>query len=83
MENRKQGESVIVRTEEQFNEVKRLLGEGSLYLNWNPIMATKETAIVLKANKKTQLSQGGVGSAEYQRSLGIRTIEFSEYIKTE
>lgn len=75
------GLSIIIRNEKEFNSVKSFLGEENLYLGFVPQMAERETAIVIYAKKKTDLSTGSVGCAERQRSLGIKTVEFSKYFK--
>lgn len=79
MKQRQTGLSIIVRMESEFNELKRLIGEKSLYLNWVDAMAERETAVVIRANKSTQMSTGSVGCAEIQRQEGIKTITLEEY----
>lgn len=75
------GLSVIIRSEQEFNKIKKLLGEDILYLDYIPKMAIYETAIVIWAKKKTNFSTGSVGSSEYQKSEGIRCVKFNEYFK--
>jgi len=74
---RKTGVSVIVENEEQFNKVKDFL-KPNLYIDWHENMLTRQTAVVLKANKNSDYSNGSVGCAEYQRSSGIDTKPFTE-----
>lgn len=74
---RQTGISVIVKSKEEFDTVKAFLTTDVLYLDWHDIMATRETAVVLKANKKSDYSSGTVGCAKTQRNFGIKTVPFS------
>ena len=75
------GLSIIVREKEQFESIKKLLGEDILYLDWVPKMAEIETGIIIWAKKKTNFSLGSIGSTEYQREAGIRCVDFNQYFK--
>ena len=61
----KNGLSIIIRNEEQFEKASKFIGEKYCYVKWVPQMAERETAIV--------------GCAESQRQDKIRTVEFSEF----
>ena len=74
------GLSVIIRTEEEFNHIKKFLSEDVLYLDFVPQMATKLTSIVIWSNIK-ELSTGSVGCAESQKEHFIRVVEFNEFFK--
>jgi len=76
----KNGVSVIVKNEREFNSMKIYLGEKNLYIEWVPQMSELETAVIVKGNKKKGFSVGSVGSSEYQRNEGIKLISFEEYI---
>ena len=81
------GLSVIIRNEEQFNHIKKFLGEDILWVDFVPQMSTKLTAIVIWADHKDQLhrcleySTGSVGCAESQKQNFIRVVEFNDYFK--
>lgn len=70
------GISVIVKTKEEYEKVQSFLTKKVLYIDWVPQMETTETAIVLKANKNSDFSSGSVGSSEYQKECGIKTMPF-------
>lgn len=72
------GISVVVSNKEEFDHVKRFLTPEVLYLDWHDNMKIMETSIVLKANKNSDFSSGGVGSSEYQKKCGIKIFPFSE-----
>jgi hypothetical protein len=76
--NRSIGIAVVVTSETEFNHVKQFLTPEVCWIDWQPKMAEIETAITLKANKNSDFSVGGVGSAEYKRVSGIKTVPFSE-----
>lgn len=72
------GIAVIVSNEAEFNHVKQFLTPDVCWIDWQPKIAEIETAITLRANKNSDFSAGGVGSAEYKRAAGIKTVPFSE-----
>jgi len=72
------GISVIVKTEAEYKKVQEFLTDTVLYVNWHTAMIDNETAIVLKADKKSDFSSGSVGLAEHQRLSGIKTMPFIE-----
>ena len=74
------GLSVIIRTEEEFNHIKKFLGEDVLYLDFVPQMATKLTSIVIWSDDK-DLDTGSVGCVEFQKKHFIRVVEFNDYFK--
>jgi len=76
--NRLIGIAVVVKSEAEFNHVKQFLTPEILYLDWHDNMLLHETAITLRANKNSDFSSGGVGSAEYKRACGIKIVPFSE-----
>lgn len=71
------GIAVIVKSKEEFDAVKDFLTSDVLYLDWHENMLTQDTAVVLKANKNSDFSSGGVGGAKYMESCGIKTVPFS------
>ena len=74
------GLSVIIRTEDEFNHIKKFLSEDVLWVNFVPQMATKLTSIVIWSDDK-ELDTGSVGCAESQKKRFIRVVEFNEYFK--
>jgi hypothetical protein len=72
------GLSVIIRTEDEFNHIKKFLSDDVLYLHFVPQMATKLTAIVIWANQG-DYSTGSVGCAESQKKQFIRVVEFNDF----
>lgn len=75
---RQTGIAVIVKSKAEFDAVKTFLTPDVLYLDWHDNMLTRETAVVLKANKNSDFSSGSLGCAEYQRECGIETVPFNE-----
>jgi hypothetical protein len=74
------GLSVIIRTEEEFNHIKKFLSDDVLYLDFVPQMATKLPSIVIWSSHK-DYSTGSVGCAESQKENFIRVVEFNDYFK--
>lgn len=74
------GLSVIIRTEDEFNHIKKFLSDDVLYLHFVPQMATKLTAIVIWSSHK-DYSTGSVGCAESQKKEFIRVVEFNDFFK--
>lgn len=74
------GVSVIVRAENEYNKIVEFLTSEAAYLKWNNQMETNETAVIIWS-ENDNFSVGAIGSAEYQRKNGIRTVEFSNYFK--
>ena len=74
------GLSVIIRNEQEFNHIKKFLGDDVLYLDFVPQMATKLTSIVIWSNMK-EFSTGSVGCAESQKDHFIRVVEFNDFFK--
>ena len=74
------GLSVIIRTEEEFNHIKKFLSDDVLYLHFVPQMATKLTAIVIWSDMK-EFTTGSVGCAESQKEHFIRVVEFNDFFK--
>lgn len=77
----KNGLSIIVRNEEQFEKASEFIGKKYCYVKWVPQMAEHETGLVVWAKKKAHRSTGSIGCAEMQRRDEIRTVEFSEFFK--
>jgi len=75
------GLSVIIRTEDEFNHIKKFLSDDVLYLHFVPQMATKLTAIVIWSDNK-HLTTGSVGCAQSQREQFIRLVEFNDFFKS-
>jgi hypothetical protein len=75
----KNGLSIIIRNEEQFDKASKFIGEKYCYVKWVPQMAECETALIVWAKKKTNRSTGSVGCAENQRKDKIRTIDFKDF----
>jgi hypothetical protein len=74
------GLSVIIRTEDEFNHIKKFLGEDVLYIDFVPQMSSKLTSIVIWADHKNY-SPGSVGCAQSQKSEFIRVVEFNDFFK--
>jgi hypothetical protein len=74
------GLSVIIRTEDEFNHIKKFLSDDVLYLHFVPQMATKLTSIVIWSSHK-DYSTGSVGCAESQKKEFIRVVEFNDFFK--
>jgi hypothetical protein len=74
------GLSVIIRNEQEFNHIKKFLGDDVLYLDFVPQMATKLTSIVIWSNMK-EFSTGSVGCAKSQKDHFIRLVEFNDFFK--
>ena len=74
------GLSVIIRNEDEFNHIKKFLGEDNFWVNFVPRMSSKLTAIVIWADHK-DYSTGSVGCAESQKQNFIRVVEFNDYFK--
>ena len=74
------GLSVIIRTEDEFNHIKKFLSDDVLYLDFVPQMSTKLTSIVIWSDDK-DLDTGSVGCAESQKKHFIRVVEFNDYFK--
>ncbi len=74
------GLSVIIRTEEEFNHIKKFLGEDVLWMNWVPQISTKLTGIIIWSNNKN-LTTGSVGCAQSQKEQFIRLVEFNDFFK--
>lgn len=75
----KNGLSVVVKNEEDFNKMVKYLGEKSLYIKWHQNMTLKETGVITWAKKKTNLSEGAVGSTEHHKKLGISVVSIEEF----
>jgi hypothetical protein len=75
------GLSVIVRGEDEFNHIKKFLGEDVLWMNWVPQISTKLTGIIIWSNNKN-LTTGSVGCAQSQKEQFIRLVEFNDFFKS-
>jgi len=65
----KNGLSIIIRNEEQFEKASKFIGEQYCYVKWVPQMAERETALVVWAKKKVSRSTGSVGCAYMEYSV--------------
>ncbi len=74
------GLSVIIRNEQEFNHIKKFLGDDVLFIDFVPQMATKLTSIVIWSNIE-ELNTGSVGCAESQKESFIRLVEFNDFFK--
>ena len=74
------GLSVIIRNEQEFNHIKKFLGDDVLFIDFVPQMATKLTSIVIWSNIE-EFSTGSVGCAESQKESFIRLVEFNDFFK--
>jgi hypothetical protein len=74
------GLSVIIRTEDEFNHIKKFLSEDVLWVDFVPQMSSKLTAIVIWADHK-DYSPGSVGCAQSQKEQFIRVVEFNDFFK--
>lgn len=74
------GLSVIIRTEDEFNHIKKFLSEDILWVNFVPRMSSKLTSIVIWSDHK-DYSPGSVGCAQSQKENFIRVVEFNDFFK--
>jgi hypothetical protein len=76
------GLSVIIKTEEEFNTIKRFLSEDILYLDFTPNMISRPTptGIIIWSDLE-DLDTGHVGCAEYHKKHFIRVVEFNDFFK--
>ena len=74
------GLSVIIRNEDEFNHIKKFLGEDNFWVNFVPRMSSKLTSIVIWADHK-DYSTGSVGCAQSQKESFIRVVEFNDFFK--
>ncbi len=74
------GLSVIIKTEEEFNTIKRFLSDDVLYLDFTSQMSTRPTGIIIWSDLE-DLDTGHVGCAEYHKKHFIRVVEFNDFFK--
>lgn len=74
------GLSVIIRSVNEFNHIKKFLGKDILYLDFLPQMLTTETSIVIWSDHE-DFSTGSVGKADYQKKNFFRLVEFNDFFK--
>ena len=74
------GLSVIIRTEDEFNVIKKFLSDDVLYLDFVPQMITRPTGIVIWS-ENTDFNTGSVGCVEYQKKNFFRVVEFNDFFK--
>jgi len=74
------GLSVIIRTEDEFNVIKKFLSDDILYLDFVPQMSTRETGIVIWSENE-DISTGSVGCTTFQKKNFIRVVEFNDFFK--
>lgn len=74
------GLSVLIRTKDEFNLIKKFLGDDILYLDFQPQMSTTPTGIIIWSNNK-DLDTGSVGCIELQKENFIRVVEFNDFFK--
>lgn len=74
------GLSVIIRNKDEFNVIKKFLGEDILYLDFQDKMADKPTGVVIWSDNK-DISTGSVGCIEYQKEKFIRVVKFNDFFK--
>jgi len=74
------GLSVIIRTENEFNVIKKFLSSDVLYLDFVPVMSTRDTGIVIWSENE-DIGTGSVGCVEFQKKNFIRVVEFNDFFK--
>ena len=74
------GLSVIIRTEDEFNHIKKFLSEDVLYLDFLPQMSTRTTGIIIWSDHE-DLDTGSIGCVEFQKKHFIRVVEFNDFFK--
>ena len=74
------GLSVIIRTEDEFNHIKKFLSEDVLYLDFLPQMSTRPTGIIIWSDHE-DLDTGSIGCVEFQKKHFIRVVEFNDFFK--
>lgn len=67
------GIAITIKTEEEFNVVKEILGKDILYLDWHPVMEKTSTSIVVYS-KVDNMSIGTTGSTLTMVENGFKTI---------
>lgn len=74
------GLSVIIRTEDEFNVIKKFLSDDVLYLDFTPNMISTPTSIVIWSDNE-DFDTGSVGCAEYHKKNFFRLVEFNDFFK--
>lgn len=74
------GLSVIIRTEDEFNVIKKFLSDDVLYLDFVPQMSTRPTGIIIWSDNK-DIDTGSVGCIEYHKKQFFRVVEFNDFFK--
>ena len=74
------GLSVIIRTENEFNVIKKFLSSDVLYLDFVPVMSTRDTGIVIWSENE-DIGTGSVGCVKFQKKNFIRVVEFNDFFK--
>jgi len=74
------GLSVLVRTENEFNVIKKFLSPDILYLDFVPQMSTRDTGIVIWSENE-DINTGSVGCVKFQKKNFIRVVEFNDFFK--
>lgn len=80
LKNIHNGLSVVVKSEQDFNKLKEILGSECLYVDFVPNMLEVKTSVVIFSKTNDVISVGSVGSAEYQQKLGFSLIDFSDIL---
>lgn len=66
--------AILIKSEEDFNKVKNLLGD-KLHLDWVEIFLKEPTSIVIQDDKKSDFGVGSIGLAEYQKNNGFEILD--------
>jgi len=74
------GLSVTIRTEDEFNHIKKFLSEDVLYLDFTPNMISRPTGIIIWSDNK-DFDTGSVGCTEYHKKHFFRVVEFKDFFK--
>lgn len=74
------GLSVIIRSESEYEIMKKFLGQ-YLYIKWQPQMMDIATTIVIYYDNSSELSIGSVGDALLHKHFGCRLVEFKDFFK--
>ena len=74
------GLSVLIKTQDEFNIIKKFLSDDVLYIDFVPQMSFRPTSIVIWSDNP-KFDTGTVGCAKYQKENFIRVVEFNDFFK--
>ncbi|MGV0921881.1 hypothetical protein ACTS94_16280 [Empedobacter falsenii] len=66
--------SILIKSEEDFNKVKNLLGD-DLYITWTDQFLKYPTSIIVKDVENSGFGVGSIGEASYQKKMGYEILD--------